>query len=86
MSHQRTADAVGVRDSIRSFVASAFKGQGLADDEDIFASGVVNSLFAMELITFLEGTFGITIETEDLELENFSTVERLSDLVARKTG
>lgn len=74
------------RARIHAFVATAFKGHDLADDEDIFASGVVNSLFAMELITFLESEFAITIETDDLELENFSSVSRLDELVASKTG
>ena len=71
-------------EEIRAFVQTAFKGHALTDDEDIFATGHVNSLFAMELITFLEGTYGIAIATEDLELENFSTVRRMAELVARK--
>ncbi len=79
-------DSDHLKSEIRSFVGSAFKGKELTDDEDIFASGVVNSLFAMELITFLEGTYSITIENEDLELENFSTVDKLVELVERKTA
>ncbi len=69
---------------IRAFVQRAFKGHALRDDEDIFASGHVNSLFAMELITFLENRYGIAIASEDLELENFSTVVRMAQLVERK--
>ncbi len=72
------------REPIRAFLARAFKGHDFADDEDIFATGHVNSMFAMELITFLEGSFGITIDNDDLELENFSTIDRLSELVDRK--
>lgn len=72
------------REPIRAFLIEAFKGHDLADDEDIFATGHVNSMFAMELITFLEGSFGITIDNDDLELENFSTIDRLSELVDRK--
>lgn len=73
------------RTALRAFVADAFKGYQPADDEDIFETGHVDSLFAMELLTFVEGTFGVTIETEDLELDNFRTIERLSALVDRKT-
>lgn len=71
---------------IHSFVQHALRDPDLPADRDIFESGAVSSLFAMELVTFLEGTFAITIETEDLELDNFRTVERMAGLVARKTG
>lgn len=74
----------GYKRQIRDFIARSFKGHELADDEDIFASGFVNSLFAMELVTFIEGTFAIAIENEDLDLTNFASVERISGLVERK--
>ncbi|HVE92577.1 MAG TPA: phosphopantetheine-binding protein [Actinomycetota bacterium] len=69
---------------VREFVSRAFKGRVPADDEDIFASGVVNSLFAMELVTFVESTFDLTIDSDDLDLENFSSVDAIARLVARK--
>jgi methoxymalonate biosynthesis acyl carrier protein len=77
-------DLEGYRSQIRSFIATAFKGRSLEDDEDIFATGFVNSLFAMELVTMIEGTFGITIESDDLDLDNFRTVTRVAEFVSRK--
>lgn len=56
------------------------------DDDDIFKMGLVNSLFALELVVFLESTFGITIENEDLNLEHFSTVNNLEAFINRKKG
>lgn len=44
----------------------------------------MDSLFAMELITFLEGTFDVVVDTDDLELDNFRTIRALSALVERK--
>ena len=74
----------GARAEIREFVSRAFKGHDLDDDEDIFASGFVNSLFAMELVTFVEKSYDIAIESEDLDLESFRTVTRIAELVERK--
>ena len=74
-------DAAG---AIRQFLAGSFKDYPLQDDEDIFGLGFVNSLFAIQLVLFLEQAFGITIESEDLELDNFRTVLALSALVGRK--
>ncbi|GAA2909551.1 hypothetical protein GCM10010517_75980 [Streptosporangium fragile] len=50
---------------------------------DLFESGTVTSLFAMELVVHIEQTFGVTIEGDDLNLENFRTVGAMSDMVSR---
>ncbi|MEU8180109.1 acyl carrier protein [Micromonospora sp. NPDC049044] len=49
--------------------------------DDIFALGFVNSLFAMELVLFLESTFEFTVPVDALRLENFRTVEAMAALV-----
>jgi len=53
-------------------------------DSDIFASGFVDSLFALELITFVENQYKISVVSEDLDFDNFRTVQRLADFVNRK--
>lgn len=58
--------------------------QIIKNDEDIFKAGYVNSLFALELVTFLEQNFKITIENEDLDLKNFNSIQNLNDFVCRK--
>jgi acyl carrier protein len=58
--------------------------QEIPDDQDMFASGLVNSLFAMTLVAYLESEFAITIESEDLDRDNFRTVDAISGFVARK--
>lgn len=69
---------------IRAFLARFFRNREIGDDEDIFELGFVNSLLAMQLVQFLEKEFGITVEDEDLDLDNFRTVSRLDALVERK--
>lgn len=71
---------------IRAFLARFFRDHQLADDEDIFATGYVNSMFAMQLVQFVESDFGITVESEDLELDNFRTVDAIVALVERKSA
>ena len=41
-------------------------------------------MFAMQLVQFVEHEFDVVVETEDLELKNFSSINALSDFVARK--
>ncbi len=71
--------------AIRQFLARFFRNHELRDDEDIFALGFVNSLLAMQLVSFLEKEFGITVEDEDLELDNFRTIANIDALVERKS-
>ena len=72
------------KEKIRAFLSRFFRDHQLRDDEDIFASGYVNSMFAMQLVQFVESDFGITVESEDLELDNFRTVDAIAALVERK--
>ena len=71
--------------AIRAFLAESFGSHDLKDDEDIFSLGYVSSLFVMDLVQFVEGTFGIAVEREDLSLDNFRTVRAMVDL-ARGAG
>jgi acyl carrier protein len=75
-----------VRSRLRAFIARVAHGHAFEDDDDVFALGLVTSMFALELVTFVESSFGLTIETEDLELDNFRTVAAIAGLVGRKSG
>ncbi|WP_270171072.1 acyl carrier protein [Paenibacillus sp. SYP-B4298] len=54
-------------------------------DDNIFALGFVNSLFAMQLLQFIEREFAITVDNEDLEIANFSTLNKIISLIDKKT-
>jgi methoxymalonate biosynthesis acyl carrier protein len=71
---------------IREFVSRFFRGHELADGEDMFATGYVNSMFAMQLVQFVEQAFGFEVESEDMEIDNFRSIDALAALVARRTG
>ncbi|HET7461003.1 MAG TPA: acyl carrier protein [Longimicrobium sp.] len=75
-----------IQSKTREFVSRFFRGHELGDDEDMFATGYVNSMFAMQLVQFVESTFGITVESEDLELDNFRSLNAIGALVRRKTA
>ena len=41
------------KDTIRQFVRRSIRGAAFEDDTDLFESGIVNSLFAVQLMTFI---------------------------------
>ncbi|MCP4539983.1 MAG: acyl carrier protein [Chloroflexi bacterium] len=73
-----------IKTRIKQFLAQHFRDYDLQDNEDIFALGFVNSLFAMQLVLFVEKTFEITVEDQDLDIDNFRTINAMTDLVMRK--
>lgn len=72
------------KQKFRGFVGRFVRGHDLRDDEDIFATGYVNSMFAMQLVQFTEQEFGIVVDGDDLDIENFRSVEALAAFVERK--
>lgn len=76
---------VEVQSKVKSFLASRLP-RDIGDEEDIFALGFVNSLFAMQLVLYIEKEFGITVESEDMELDNFRTLRAIANLVDDKLG
>lgn len=73
------------RQEIMAFLGRFFRCESLGSDADIFAAGFVNSLVLVQLIRFLEINYAITIDDDDLEIENFRTVNQILSLVTRKS-
>ena len=77
-------DPTGIKDKIRTFLRDKTKHPDLADEADYFQAGFVNSLFAMQLVLFVEKEFQLRIGDDDLVIENFNSINAISALVARK--
>jgi methoxymalonate biosynthesis acyl carrier protein len=75
-----------VRETIRRFILSSIPVTRLDDDANLFESGVVNSLFAVQLMTFVEKTFGIEVDVDDLDIQSFKSVDATTAFVLRKKG
>lgn len=73
------------KDKIKKFLSQFFGNHDLQDDEDIFALGFVNSMFAMQLVLFIEKEFQVTVENEDLDIDNFRTINAIVSLLEKKT-
>jgi methoxymalonate biosynthesis acyl carrier protein len=69
---------------INAYLTRFFPGVALGLDDDIFSLGFVNSMFALQLVAFLERDFEIEIENEDLELDNFRSIGAMRRFVERK--
>lgn len=75
-----------IKSTVKNFLQQRIGDAQIQDTDDIFKLGLVNSLFALELVVFLENTFGITVENEDLDLNNFSQLNNIEQFIIRKTS
>lgn len=75
-----------VKNQILTFVRGRYPQADIDESQDIFSLGFVNSLFAMELVMFIEKTFSVTIPNDELRIDNFRTANSMTELVARLTN
>lgn len=71
---------------IKTFLTQYFGNHELQADEDIFSLGFINSMFAMQLVLFIEQEFQVVIDNEDLDFENFRTINAMASLIDRKNA
>lgn len=78
-----------LRNEIRDFLVkhrASLGGSDFADEESLLEQGIIDSLTMVDLITHLEGNYGIRIEDDDMTPENFDTVSAIVTLVQSKQG
>lgn len=71
---------------VRAFLSERVQGADkISSDDNLFELGLVNSLFAMQLVNFVEKEFGFAVEDDDLSIENFQSVDAITNLIMRKS-
>ena len=73
-----------VKETITSFILNSINIAGLDDDDNLFETGIVNSLFAVQLMIYIEKTFGIEVTTDDLDIENFKSINATTSFVIKR--
>lgn len=73
-----------IRENIRAYILQNVTLDELDNDLEIFNDGLVSSLFAIELMTFIEKHFAVKITMEDLDLDNFKSVDSITQFVECK--
>jgi methoxymalonate biosynthesis acyl carrier protein len=83
-SEQTMAPITGevIEEALLSFLEERIKAT-VATDQDLFKSGLVSSMFAMQLVVHLEERYDIAVIGPDLTLDNFRTVQAMTSLVLR---
>ena len=76
------------RKQIRAYIIETFlyarPNFAFSDDDLLMRKGVIDSLGVMELIGFIEQTWGVTVPPDDITEANFSTVADMARYVAAR--
>jgi acyl carrier protein len=76
-----------IKDQIRTFVTSNFyvaDPGALEDEASLLDRGIIDSTGVLEVIFFIEETFGIKVEDSEMLPENLDSIERIANFVSGK--
>lgn len=76
-----------LKQQIRAFIVENFlfgDANGLKDDSSFLDDGIMDSTGVLELVTFLEEGFSITVEDEDLIPENLDSINNVTAYLEKK--
>ena len=78
-----------IEEQIREYVVDNFlfseDGYHLPEDASFLEEGIVDSTGVLELVMFVEETFDVTVEDDEIVPENFDSVAQLAEYIHRKT-
>jgi acyl carrier protein len=82
-SQPEIANAVHL--TVRRFMAEVFFVDTFGDDASFLEEGIIDSTGMLELVMFLETTYGISIDHDELLPENLDTLNNVTAYIERKT-
>ena len=76
-----------IKAQVREYVARnlLFSDNGFeyGDDDSFLQEGIVDSVGVLELVLFVEETFGVAVDDQDITPDNFDSVNKLADYIQR---
>jgi acyl carrier protein len=83
-------DIKTMRQEIRQFILEAFlfgdESDPFTDSDSFMQKGIIDSTGVLELTTFLEEKYGVTVEDEEMVPENLDSIDNLVKFLERKKG
>jgi len=83
-------DLNSILSDLREFIARNFlfsdKGYTYGDDASFLESGIIDSLGIIELVTFVEKKYGVSVADNELLPENFDSVAKLGSYIVNKSA
>ncbi len=79
-----------VLEQARNFVVENFmymrKVKTIGDTESLLRTGVISSLGMMEVVEWVESTFNVSVDPDEITEQNFDTLQGISRFVVSKAS
>lgn len=79
-----------LKDRIKDFIVENFLfgegGEDLGEGDSFLEKGIIDSTGVLELVEWLEETFEIKVEDEELIPENLDSIANLANYIQKKRG
>ena len=79
-----------INDAIRSFIIENFlfgdTAYDLADSASLIENCIIDSTAVLELVAFIEDSFGITMNDSDIVPANLDSIARIAAFVGTRNG
>jgi acyl carrier protein len=79
-----------IREQMREFIVENFlfgeSENGLRDSDSLLDKGIIDSTGVLELVSYIEDTYEIDVEDEELTPENLDSIANLTAYIERKQG
>ncbi len=78
----------GIEEQLKSFIVNNFllgdKNRVIKHDESFLQGGIIDSTGVLELVNFIEETYKIKVEDEELVPENLDSIQNLIAYIQKK--
>jgi len=78
---------VNIQENIRAFIVDNFlfgEDLGLKDDSSFLDGGFLDSTGIMQLVAYLEETYSVKVEDEELVPDNLDSINKVTTFLERK--
>ena len=75
--------------TIRQFIIENFlfeEDDNLKEDTSFLENGIIDSTGVLELVMYIEETYAISVDDEDIVPENLDSISNVTEYIQRKKG
>ena len=83
--YEASMNETAVEQTILAFLRERFGVELPSASANLIETGILDSMMFVDLIVLIEEQYGVVAELDDLEIENFATVERMAQFVVERS-
>jgi acyl carrier protein len=90
MTQSERKTYIDIKRKLNAFIKDKFlkgdKSRVLKDDDSFLEKGIIDSTGVLELVDYIEETFAIKIDDEELIPDNLDSLNKLTNFITKKVG